>query len=378
MQETPKRQFQIFAKPVGSLCNLQCSYCYYLDKKELYPEKTTLMDNDLLREYIIQHIAATTEEIILFSWHGGEPMLAGIEFYRNAVAIQKQHLLPGKKLVNGIQTNGTLLDEEWCRFLSKEGFLVGISLDGTEEWHNQFRTSRKGDGTFQMVIKGLKLLQKYGITYEILCVVNSKNVNYPLQVYRFFKELGSKYITFLPLVVQQPGTPSIVSSASVPPAEFGRFLMAIFDEWVDQDINNIQIQIFEEAIRTAFNQEHILCVFKENCGGVPVVEHNGDFFACDHFVDRSHLFGNIGKSSLATLLDSPQQKAFGMAKSLTLPQYCRQCPVLNMCHGECPKNRFNETLDGEPGLNYLCEGYKAFFTHIQPFVWALKQLMAGN
>jgi uncharacterized protein len=368
------RQFQIFAKPVGSLCNLQCSYCYYLDKKELYPGNTTLMDDDLLREYIIQHIEATTEEIILFSWHGGEPMLAGIEFYQNAVAIQKQYLPPGKKLVNGIQTNGTLIDEEWCWFLSKENFLVGISLDGTEELHNLYRTNRKGDGTFQMVLSGLKLLQQYGITFEILCVVNAINVKYPLQIYRFFKELGVKYITFLPLVEQQHGTPSIVSSASVLSAEFGRFLIAIFDEWVEQDIGNIQIQIFEEAIRTAFDQEHILCVFKEICGGVPVVEHNGDFYACDHFVDPKFLYGNILKTPLTSLLDSPQQKTFGMAKSLTLPHYCRQCPVLNMCNGECPKNRFIETPYGEPGLNYLCESYKAFFTHIRPFIEAIKQL----
>lgn len=371
---TITREFQIFAKPVGSLCNLQCSYCYYLDKKELYPGNTTLMDYDLLSDYIIQHIEATTEEVILFSWHGGEPMLAGIEFYRNAVEIQKQHLPPGKKLVNGIQTNGTLLDEEWCRFLSKEGFLVGISLDGTEELHNQFRTNRKGDGTFQIVLNGLKLLQQYSITYEILCVVNSTNVKYPLQIYRYFKELGAKYITFLPLVERQHGAPSGASSASVSSAEFGRFLIAIFDEWVEQDIGNVQIQIFEEAIRTAFDQQHILCVFKENCGGVPVVEHNGDFYACDHFVNSNHLVGNIRKTSLTSLLDSPQQKAFGMAKSLTLPQYCCQCPVLNMCNGECLKNRFIETPDGKPGLNYLCEGYKAFFMHIEPFVEAVKQV----
>ena len=369
------REFQIFAKPVGLRCNLQCSYCYYLNKNELYPDKRQmLMDDQLLRQYIIQHIETTTEEIIQFSWHGGEPMLAGIEFYQNAVALQKQHLPPGKKLVNGIQTNGTLLDDEWCRFLSKEVFLVGISIDGTEELHNQFRTNRKGDGTLQMVLNGLNLLQQYGITYEILCVVNSINVKYPTEGYRFFKELGAKYITFLPLVEQQSGTPSIVSSASVPPAEFGRFLIAIFDEWVEQDIGNVQIQIFEEAIRTAFDQEHILCVFKENCGGVPVVEHNGDFYACDHFVTPNHLIGNIQEYSLASLLDHPRQKAFGMAKSLTLPKYCHQCPVLNMCNGECPKNRFIETPGGEPGLSYLCEGYKAFFTHVRPFIEAIKQL----
>lgn len=369
------REFQIFAKPVGSHCNLQCSYCYYLNKKELYPGKRqVLIDDQLLRQYIIQHIEATTDDFIMFSWHGGEPTLAGIEFYRKVVAIQKQHLPKGKTLVNGIQTNGTLLNDEWCQFLSEEKFLVGISLDGTENLHNQYRTSKKGAGTFQMALNGLKLLQKYKITFEILCVVNAINVNYPLQVYRFFKELGAKYLTYLPLVEQQQGTPSGASPASVPSAEFGRFLITIFDEWVEQDIGKIQVQIFEEAIRTAFNQEHILCVFKENCGGVPVVEHNGDFYACDHYVIPRYKIGNIPGESLASLLDHPRQKEFGMAKSLTLPRYCRKCPVLNMCNGECPKNRIIETPDGESGLNYLCEGYKAFFTHIRPFIEAIKQL----
>lgn len=369
------REFQIFAKPVGSHCNLQCSYCYYLNKKELYPGKRqVLIDDQLLRQYIIQHIEATTDDFIMFSWHGGEPTLAGIEFYRKVVAIQKQHLPKGKTLVNGIQTNGTLLNDEWCQFLSEEKFLVGISLDGTENLHNQYRTSKKGAGTFQMALNGLKLLQKYKITFEILCVVNAINVNYPLQVYRFFKELGAKYLTYLPLVEQQQGTPSGASPASVPSAEFGRFLITIFDEWVEQDIGKIQVQIFEEAIRTAFNQEHILCVFKENCGGVPVVEHNGDFYACDHYVIPRYKIGNIPGESLASLLDHPRQKEFGMAKSLTLPRYCRKCPVLNMCNGECPKNRIIETPDGEPGLNYLCEGYKAFFMHLKPFVEAIKQV----
>ncbi len=369
------REFQIFAKPVGSRCNLQCSYCYYLNKKELYPGKgQLLMDDQLLRQYIIQHIEATTDDFIMFSWHGGEPTLAGIEFYRKAVAIQKQHLPSGKTLVNGIQTNGTLLNDEWCRFLSDEKFLVGISLDGTEDLHNRFRAGREGEATFSNVLKGLQMLQNFGITHEILCVVNSVNVHNPLKIYRFFKSIGARYITFLPLVEHQPQLQGGVSSSSVHAADFGQFLIKIFDEWVEQDIGKVQIQIFEEAIRTAFNQEHVLCVFKENCGRVPVVEHNGDFYACDHFVNPNHLIGNIQQHSLASLLDHPRQKAFGMAKSLTLPQYCRQCPVLNMCNGECPKNRFIETPDGESGLNYLCEGYKAFFTHIRPFIEAIKQL----
>lgn len=369
------REFQIIAKPVGSLCNLQCSYCYYLNKNGYYPEKRKLhLDDVLLQHYIIQHIKATTGDIVMFSWHGGEPALAGIDFYRKAVALQKQHLLSGKTLINGIQTNGTLLDEEWCRFLSSEKFLVGISLDGTEEMHNQFRTGRNGEATFARVFKGLNLLKEFGITFEILCVVNSVNVQFPLKVYRFFKSIGARYITFLPLVEHKPHLLGGITPSSVPAADFGRFLIEIFDEWVEHDIGKIQVQIFEEAIRTAFDQEHSLCVYKVDCGGVPVVEHNGDFYACDHYVETQYKIGNILDESLASLLDHPRQKEFGIAKSLTLSQYCRKCPVLNMCNGECPKNRFIQSPDGEPGLNYLCEGYKAFFTHIRPFVEAVKQL----
>jgi uncharacterized protein len=369
------REFQIFAKPVGALCNLNCTYCYYLSKKELYKESSySLMSSELLERYIIQQIEATTEEIIMFSWHGGEPTLAGIEFYRKAVAIQKQHLPPAKKLVNGIQTNGTLLNESWCRFLAEENFMVGISLDGPEELHNIHRKNSQNDNSFSKVISGYINLQKFGITPEILCVVNAHNVLHPLRIYNFFKELGAKYITFLPLVERQHGTLSGVTTDSVPADAFSRFLITVFNEWVEKDIGKVQIQIFEEAIRTAFDQGHTLCVFKVNCGGVPVLEHNGDFYVCDHFVDSNHLLGNINDRSLAYFLDCPEQKAFGEAKSNTLPRYCKECQVLDMCNGECPKNRFIETPDGEPGLNYLCEGYKAFFIHIKPFVEAVKQV----
>jgi len=366
------REFQIFAKPVGPACNLSCRYCYYLGKKSLYPGPDQfIMADDILEKYIIQHIEATTDNIINFSWHGGEPLLAGIDFFRTALKIQRKHQPAGSEIVNGIQTNGTLIDNEWCRFLKDEGFIVGISIDGPGNLHNINRRTREDNNTFLNVLRGYELLQMRGVLPEILCVVNAGNVKYPLVVYNFFKQLGAKYITFLPLVEPQAGSPNGASSNSVPATEFGVFLSAIFDEWVEKDIGKLKIQIFEEAARTAFNQEHTLCIFKVDCGGVPVVEHNGDFYSCDHYVEKGHLSGNISDHSLSDFLDSKRQKDFGKAKSLTLPRYCIDCEVRPMCNGECPKNRFMTTPDGETGLNYLCSSYKYFFNHCRPFVEAI-------
>jgi uncharacterized protein len=366
------REFQIFVKPVGPVCNLNCSYCYYLEKKTLYPDNDKfLMDDDILQKYIIQHIQASTENVINFSWHGGEPLLAGIDFYRKVLNIQRRHKPVGSAIINGIQTNGTLLDEEWCRFLSAEKFIIGMSIDGPGEMHNNHRRTKTGGTTLKMVLNGYELLMKHGVIPEILCVVNSGNVKYPLVIYDFFKELGTKFITFLPLVERQTGTISGVSDDSVPSEEFGFFLSTIFDEWVEKDIGEIKIQIFEEAARTAFNQDHTLCIFKENCGGVPVLEHTGDFYSCDHYVSNDYLLGNIRDKTLTYFLDSESQKTFGMAKSKTLPEYCIGCEVRPMCNGECPKNRFILTPDGEAGLNYLCSGYKYFFNHCRPFVDAI-------
>jgi uncharacterized protein len=366
------REFQIFVKPVGSLCNLSCTYCYYLGKKNLYPDKGNfLMDDEILEKYIKQHIQASTEDVITFSWHGGEPLLAGIGFFRKVVKLQQRYKPKGSVIVNGIQTNGTLIDDEWCRFIAAEKFIVGISIDGPGDLHNNHRRSGGEGTTLKIVLNSYELLKKNGVIPEILCVVSSENVKYPLIIYNFFKELGTHYITFLPLVEQQHGTRSGVSRASVPPKDFGFFLSEIFDEWVEKDIGEIKIQIFEEAARTAFNQDHTLCIFKENCGGVPVVEHNGDFYSCDHYVSSDYLLGNIMDQSLTYFLDSEKQKAFGMIKSQTLPRYCIKCDVRPMCNGECPKNRFVTTPDGEAGLNYLCSGYKYFFNHCRPFLEVL-------
>ncbi len=373
------REFQIFAKPVGSACNLSCRYCYYPGKKSLYPDKDHfLMTDYILEKYVVQHIKASTETIINFSWHGGEPLLAGIEFYRKVLRLQSFHKPDGKSVLNGIQTNGTLIDEEWCSFLSENNFIIGISIDGPPEFHNIFRTSKDFSPSWHQVISGFQLLKKHGVIPEVLCVVNAENVSHPLIIYNFFKQLGAKYITFLPLVEPEAGTTSGVSRNSVPAEEFGYFLSTIFDEWVEKDIGDIKIQIFEEAARSAFNQEHTLCIFKSNCGGVPVVEHNGDFFSCDHYVNKDHLLGNIMDHSLTYFLDSERQKVFGMNKSISLPEYCIECEVRSMCNGECPKNRIILTHDGETGLNYLCKGYKYFFNHCRPFIEAISDAWKNN
>jgi uncharacterized protein len=368
------REFQVFVKPVGPVCNLSCTYCYYLDKKDLYPStRIFLMADNVLERYVVQQIEASTESVINFSWHGGEPLMAGKEFFRKVIALQEKHRPAGATILNGIQTNGTLLDDEWCKFLGAEGFIIGLSMDGPPGLHDFHRRTHDDSGTSEIVLKGYELLKKHGIIAEILCVVNSDNVSHPVEIYDFFKQLGAKFMTFLPLVEQDHSLPGGVSSATVPADKFGYFLTKVFDEWVAKDIGDIKVQVFEEVARTAFSQDHTLCIFKKDCGGVPVVEHNGDFFCCDHYVDHTHLLGNIKDHSLEYFLDHEAQRAFGKAKSLTLPQYCINCEVRAMCNGECPKNRFINTPDGEPGLNYLCAGYRYFFNHCRPFVEAIRE-----
>lgn len=363
------RDFQVFVKPIGSICNLYCRYCYYLEKERLYPEGETFrMPHDILEEYIVQHIDASPETVIRFSWHGGEPTVLGLDYFREIVALQRKHGPPDRRIVNGIQTNGTLLDEDWCRFLATEGFAVGLSLDGPKEMHDRYRVTKDQEPTHEQAMRGYKLLQKHQVYTNILCVVNAHNVQFPLEVYRFFKQINARYITFLPMVEPQPGARGGISPISVPAEAWGAFLCTIFDEWRDQDIGRVKVQIFEEAARTAFNQEHSLCIFRPTCGDIPVIEHNGDFYSCDHFVDVEHRLGNIKETPLVELLESPAQRAFGRAKLEALPRYCRECGVRAMCNGGCPKNRFIMTPDGELGLNYLCAGYRRFFKHCQPFV----------
>ena len=362
-------EFQILAKPTGSICNLSCQYCYYLDKERLYPKGETFrMSNEVLESYIPQHIEASPGEAINFSWHGGEPTILGLDYFRNTLKLQRKHRAGNRRIVNGIQTNGTLLDEEWCRFFAEEGFYVGLSLDGPREIHDKHRLTKDGKTTYEEAIRGYNLLRKHNVQTELLCVVSAYNAQFPLRVYRFFRKIGAQYLTFLPLVEPQPSAVNGVSDISVPPETWGRFLCTIFDEWVEEDVERAKVQIFEEALRIAFRQEHSLCIFRPTCGDVPVLEHNGDFYPCDNFVDTEHLLGNLKKTPLATLLEDPKLKRFGYHKLRNLPRCCRECKVREMCNGECPKNRFLQTPDGEPGLNYLCAGYKRFFIHCRPFV----------
>lgn len=361
------RGFQVFVKPTGSLCNLGCRYCYYLDKENLYPEDESFqMPDDVLEQYIAQHIEASSDDVITFSWHGGEPTVLGLKYFRRIIEIQSKYKPLDKTIVNGVQTNGTLLDDEWCSFFAKEQFAVGLSLDGPSDMHNRFRLSKDNEPTFEQVMRGYYLLQKHNVYTDILCVVNAHNVRHPHILYGFFKEINARYITFLPLV-EQEGKHG-VSDISVPSGIWGQFLCSIFDEWVKEDIGNVKVQIFEESLRTAFNQEHSLCIFRPTCGDIPVIEHNGDFYSCDHYVDEKHRLGNITETPLVELLESPAQFAFGADKENNLPSYCRECLVRSMCNGGCPRNRFILTPDGETGLNYLCAGYKQFFSHSQPFV----------
>ncbi len=367
---TASREFQIMVKPIGPICNLDCHYCYYLQKTALYSQgESYRMTDDLLENYIVQHIAASPKELIYFSWHGGEPTALGLDYFRRIVELQRRHLPPERRIVNGIQTNGTLLDEEWCRFLAAEQFDVGLSLDGPKEFHDEYRVTKGGKRTHKEVVQAFRLLQRHRIHYSILCVVHNHNVHHPLAVYRFFKELGVQYLQFLPVVMRR--AEGGITPESVPAEAYGRFLCDIFREWIRYDVGRIGIQNFDEAARSWLGKDHTLCIFKRTCGDVLAMEHNGDLFSCDHFVNRDHYLGNIRDTSLVEMLESAAQREFGRGKWDMLPRYCRECEVLAMCNGGCPKDRFLRTPSGEEGLNYLCPGLKSFFTYSRPYLQKL-------
>jgi uncharacterized protein len=358
------REFQIFVKPAGAVCNLDCQYCYYRDKQSLYPDAGVFrMPESLLEEYIVQHFAAAPGPEIDFSWHGGEPTTLGVGFFRKAVELQRKHKPAGWRIRNGIQTNGVLVDEEWVRFLAAEDFSVGLSLDGPAELHDSYRVTKGGQPTHREVMRCYDLLRKHDIHTDIVCVVHNLNVRYPLSVYRFFRDMGCRYLGFLPVVERSLESEDGVSPHTPSAEDYGAFLCRIFDEWIARDVGRMMVQIFDEAARPALGLDHSLCVFRETCGQIPVIEHNGDFFPCDHFVDRTHRMGSIRETPLSDLLDSQAQRAFGDAKRDALPRYCRECEALAMCNGGCPKYRFIRTPDGDPGLNYLCAGLRRFFRH---------------
>jgi uncharacterized protein len=360
--------FQVFVKPAGAACGLACRYCYYLDKAGLRPAAgAPRMPADLLESYIVQHLETSEGPVARFSWHGGEPTVLGLDYFRQIVELQRRHRPPGRRIANGIQTNGLLVDEAWARFFAAEHFSVGLSLDGPADLHDPYRITRGGEPTHARVMKALERLQRHRVAHDILCAVHDLNVRHPLRVYRFLRQAGARSIGFLPVVEPDPGRPGGVTAETVPAEAYGEFLCAIFDEWAARDTTRIEVQAFEEVTRPARGLDHSLCILRETCGDVPVVERTGDVYACDHFVDDRHRLGNLRESRLADLLASPEQSAFGQSKRDTLPRQCRECDVLEQCHGGCPKDRFVRTEDGEKGLNYLCPAFKRFYRHCAPF-----------
>jgi uncharacterized protein len=360
--------FHVMAKPTGSACNLHCDYCFFLKKEGLYPGSRFRMSDEVHEAYIRQLLEAHQVPQVTVAWQGGEPTLMGLDFFRRSVELQKKYAKPGTRIENTFQTNGILLDEEWCRFFHENNFLIGLSLDGPKELHDFYRKDKGGQGTFDRVVASARLLQAHKVEFNILCTVNSKNAAHPLEVYRFFRdELKANYIQFIPIVERDNDTGyqegNKVTDRSVDPGEFGRFLIGIFDEWVKRDVGSTFVLNFDGALAGWLDMAGTICIFGPTCGLGLALEHNGDLYSCDHFVEPKHLLGNILKTSLGDLVASEKQRKFGQDKKDTLPQVCRECEFLHICHGECPKNRFVETPDGESGLNYLCAGYKAFFKH---------------
>jgi len=374
--------FHMLAKPTGAICNLDCAYCFFLDKEVFYPDSKFRMSDDVLEAYIRQLIESHQTNRVTIAWQGGEPTLMGLDFYRRVMVLVEKYQRPGMSFEHTMQTNGTLLNDDWCAFYKEHNFLIGISIDGPAQLHDIYRVDKGGKPTFDKVMRGIRLLQKHGIEYNILTTVNRVNADYPLEVYRFLRdEVGTTWMQFIPVVERinedgltlfQEGT--AVSDRSVQPEQFGRFLSVIFDEWVRHDVGTIFVQTFEAALRNWLGMDASgMCVFNKTCGQGLAIEHNGDLYSCDHFVEPNYLLGNIQTDHMIELVASPKQLKFGQDKLDTLPQYCLDCDVRFACHGECPKNRFITAPNGEPGLNYLCAGFKDFFHHID---FPMK-LMAG-
>jgi uncharacterized protein len=365
--------FHLLAKPTGAACNLDCAYCFFLDKEALYPGSRFRMSDATLELYIRQLVESHRADTVNIAWQGGEPTLMGLDFYRRAMALAEKYRRPGMKYLHTLQTNGTLLDDEWAAFFKQHDFLIGISIDGPRDVHDVYRVDKGGRPTFDRVMRGLRLLQKHGVEHNVLTTVNGVNADYPLEVYRFLRDdAGATWMQFIPVVERigadgsallQEGTR--VSERSVGPDQFGRFLCAVFDEWVRRDVGRIFVQTFEATLRNWLGMGTSgMCVFNETCGAGPALEHNGDLYSCDHFVEPKHLLGNIRNEHMIEMVASPRQLKFGRDKRDSLPRCCLECDVRFACHGECPKNRFIPAPDGEPGLNYLCAGFKEFFHHV--------------
>ena len=374
--------FNIMAKPIGPICNLDCKYCFYLEKENLYPNADNFkMPYNILESFIRQKIRAHKVPNVHFAWQGGEPTLLGVEYFKKVVEFQKEYA-NGKTITNAFQTNGILLDDKWCEFFKENNFLIGLSIDGPEELHDRYRVNKGNNPTFNQVIKGIGYLKKHKVEFNTLTVVNRDNSYQPLTVYNFLKEIGSGFMQFIPIVERVADIPknglklispdyndtAKVTDWSVEPLQYGNFLCSIFDEWVRKDVGKIFVQLFDVSLELWYGMQASLCIFRKTCGDAMIIEHNGDVYSCDHFVYPENKLGNIMDNPLAALVNSGQQRKFGADKLMSLPNYCKNCEVRFACNGECPKHRFLKTPDGEEGLNYLCAGYKKYFNHINVYM----------
>ena len=375
--------FSVMLKPIGPICNLNCTYCYYLEKKNIYQDVSNFrMNDELLEIYTKQYIESQQVPVVSFVWQGGEPTMMGIDFYKKALQLQDRYS-GGKRIENIFQTNGTLLDEEYCRFFHDHNFLIGVSIDGPEELHDLYRKTNSGKGSFAQVMKGVELLHKHNVEFNTLSVVNKEIAYHPLEVYHFLKKIGSGFIQFIPIVERIADNPkpdklnlvapiygrsAKVTEWSVEPKMYGKFLCTIFDEWVRNDVGKYFVQIMDATLANWTGERPGLCVFTETCGDAMVMEHNGDLYCCDHFVYPEYFLGNIMKTPLTEMVSKDKQKQFGKDKRDKLPRYCFECEYRFACNGECPKHRFAITPDGQEGLNYLCPAYKMFFSHVHPYM----------
>ena len=371
------RPLYVMLKPAGAHCNLACRYCYYLDKAKLYPDEPKhVMSDELLERFTREYIQSQGTPEVLFAWHGGETLMRPISFYERAMALQRKYAA-GRRIENCIQTNGTLLTPEWCRFFRDNHWLVGISIDGPQEFHDEYRRNRGGAPSWAKVMKGIDLLNKYHVEWNAMAVVNDYNADYPLDFYRFFKEIGCHYLQFTPIVERMPD--GEVADFNVSPRQWGDFLCAVFDEWVKADVGTYFVQLFDSTLANWCGVQPGVCTMGRDCGHAAVMEFNGDVYACDHFVLPEYRLGNIHQTSLQDLLYGERQEKFRQLKHDRLPQQCLECEWEFACHGECPKNRFCQTASGEEGLNYLCAGYAQFFHHVAPYMDRMKaELLAGR
>jgi serine-type anaerobic sulfatase-maturating enzyme len=378
--------FHVLGKPSGATCNLDCTYCFFLSKEKLYPNSRFRMSDETLETYIRQVIESQCTPEVSISWQGGEPTLMGLDFFKRAMDYVTHYTRPGVTVGHTMQTNGILLNDDWCEFFREHNFLIGLSLDGPQAMHDTYRVDKGGAPTFQKVMKAARLLQEHQVEFNILTTVNAANTDHPLEVYHFLRdEVGTRFMQFIPIVerINEQGEIGFqegnqVSERSVKPEQWGTFLITIFDEWVRHDVGTVFVQMFDAALASWYGAPPALCIFAETCGNALALEHNGDLYSCDHFVEPKYLLGNIKQTHMIELVASEQQRQFGLHKRDSLPRYCRECEVRFACNGECPKNRFIETPEGESGLNYLCAGYKAFFIHVNKPMRIMADLLRQN